>query len=283
MFKTSQSNPFKTYATLAWVAAVTHGLALAALAQFPMQNMSANRIALAYDLATSGQNITARNTPSQQMSHRLSLAYAPVPYAGLALGLGVARFETQPDDAIPAFNGKYGFSPSLTLRLATPGLFKDLLRVTASAQTQYFSSADPNRLSYSGFLIAPDLGLMISPYDFVDISLGGRLHVINGDMEAVRQNISSPFSNETVMRGYFGLLLKTPSEGAFLSLEADISPNADANWSQGPVESSLRISIGSVLGWKSREPKAMPRDLYFPNYRDLKDRQQEMSDQMQAD
>lgn len=258
-------------------------MATPAFAQFPIQNMGSNRLGLAYDLAFVGQNITERNVASQQTGHSLSLAYAPIPYAGLVLGLGMARFHTAAQAPTRAFEGGYAFSPSLGLRLVTPGFIQETFYVIGGVQTQYFNSEDKNGLGYSAFVINPDLGLMVSPFHFFDLRLGGRLHVVNGDINAPRNATPSPFSNETVVRGYLGMTLKTPTEGAFLSIDVDLSPESDANWSRGPIESALRITMGTVLGWKSREPKVTPRNPYFPQYRDLKDRQEQMSDELQSD
>jgi hypothetical protein len=257
--------------------------AASAAAQFPIQNMGMNRLGLAYDLAFAGQNITEQNVPSQQSTHSLSLGYAPIPYAGLTLGLGIARFQTESTGPSRAFDGRYAFSPSLGLRLVSPGFIHETFYVIGGVYTQYFNSEDKNGLGYSAFVVNPDLGLMISPFNFFDLRLGGRLHVLNGDIDVPRASSTSPFSNETVARGYLGVTLKTPAEGAFLSIDVDLSPESDANWSRGPVESTLRITMGTVLGWKSREPKATPRNPYFPNYRDLKDRQEQMSDELQSD
>jgi hypothetical protein len=252
-------------------------------AQYPIQNMGSHRLAVDYTAEASGQNITSQNTPSEQSSHRMHLSYAPIPYAGVSLGFGVSQFETEPSQSSTAFRGKFGFSPSLGIRLASPGMVRDALRITLSSDFQYFSSEDKNHLTYSGFLVTPDLGLIVSPYNFFDLHLGGRLQVLDGSMQPASTSASSPFSNETLARGYFGLTLKTPTEGAFLSIDLSMSPETDADWSNGPIESTVRISMGTVLGWKSREPKATPRNPYFPNYKALKDRQEAMSDEMQSD
>lgn len=252
-------------------------------AQFPIQSMGLERLGLGYNLMAAGQNITRQNVPSQQLAHQLAVGYAPIPYAGLILGLGMARFETEPSNTAGAFRGKYGFSPSATLQLATPAWLRGVLRVTADVSLQYLSSDDKQNLNYNAMVVDPAFGLQLSPLGFLDLRLGGRYHIVNGHIDLPRSNASSTFSNGTSGRGYFGFLVKTPAEGAFFAVDLDFSPDTDANWSHGPVEATVRATVGTVLGWRSREPKVVPRNPYFPNYKELKDRQEQMSDELQSD
>ncbi len=252
-------------------------------AQFPIQSMGHERLGLAYNLMASGQNITRQNVPSQQMAHQLAVGYAPIPYVGLILGLGIARFETEPSNSAGAFRGKNGLSPTAALQLATPAFLRGVLRVTADLSVQYLSSEDNQSLNYNAMVVDPALGLQLSPLGFLDLRLGGRLHMVDGHIDLPRSNASSTFANGTTGRGYIGFLVKTPAEGAFFAVDLDFSPETDANWSHGPVEATVRASIGTVLGWRSREPKVVPRNPYFPNYKELKDRQEQMSDELQSD
>jgi hypothetical protein len=286
MKRANQMRPFTLaypFAPLALALVGFSGLSHQAYAQFPMQNMGLNRLGIGYSFLASGQNITQQKTPSQQLAHHLLVGYTPVPYVGLVLGMGVADFQTEPTATTGAFRGGFGFSPMAGLRLATPAWVQNMLRVTAGFSAQYLQSDDVNGLSYNAFILDPDLGLQLSPLGFLNIQVGGRFHLVDGTIEPPHGAKSSAFSNGTTARGYLGATLKTPSEGAFFSIDLDLSPDADANWSHGPVESTIRITMGTVLGWRSREPKVSPNNPYFPNYRELKDRQEQMSDQLQSD
>jgi len=254
-----------------------------AQAQFPLQNMGPQRLGMAYDFLTSGQDITRQNVGSQTSAHRLLIGYAPIPYAGLTLGLGIADFTTEPSDGLRPFEGRYGFSPSMGLRLATPAFVQEQLRVVGGATGQYLWNKDGQGLTYNTLVVDPDLGLQYSPFVFVDLGLGGRLHFVDGEIRSPRTANLSLFANEAVLRGYLSATVKTPAEGAFLTVDLDLSPSTDANWSRGPVEAAIHVTLGAVVGWRNREPKAVPRSPYFPNYRDLKERQEQMSDQLEAE
>jgi hypothetical protein len=254
------------------------GLAASARAGFPWEDMASDRLGLQYGFAFRGQDITAKDVPSHEVLHALDLGYAPIPYLGIEAGLGVDKLSVDRYNGI-RFRGDYGLSPRLGLALISPPLF-GMLRFAGGARVLYLNSEDERGYAYAGPVTSPFLSASLSPSGYFRAEAGARGHFIDGTMQAPGGSERS-FANRETVRGFVSLTLRSPSESAFLTLDADISPAFDSDWSGGPRESSLGISFGTLLGGKAKsaEPKSAPP--YFPAYPDLKERQNKMAEELE--
>lgn len=247
-------------------------------AEFPLGSMAANRLGIQYGLAWRGQDITSRDIPSHETIHALQLGYAPIPYLALEAGLGVDRLSVDRYNG-SRFRGEYGISPLFGGTLATPLMF-NLLRVTGGSRFLYLNSEDDRGYAYSGLVSSPFLSAIVSPSEYVDLEAGARGHRIDGTMQGPGGR-ESAFSNREMVRGFVALTLKSPSEYAFFTLDADFSPTARADWTGGPSEASIGIAFGTLLGWKAAPAETKSAPPYFPAYPDLKERQKKMAEDLQ--
>lgn len=250
-------------------------------AQFPIEDMDSHSLGLQYGLAFRGQNITEANVPAHEILHLISLAYAPLPYLALEGGLGIDRFKVERSNAI-SFRGDYGISPAFGLSLYSPAL-ADILRVTAGSKGLFLNSEDAKGYRYSGLISNPFLGLIISPSGYVDMAAGIRGILLNGTMRAPNSKTGEEksFGNQDLVRGYLSVTLKSPSERAFMTLDLDISPAFDSDWSYGPRESSIGIAFGAILGWKANNASSTDSSKYFPAFPEMKKKQEKMAGEIE--
>jgi hypothetical protein len=258
-------------ACLALLAALTR-------AEFPAPDMGPSSLGIQYGLVFRGQNITDANVPSNETGHSLTLGYAPLPYVAVEAGVGVDRLSVQTRNAV-GFEGDYGFSPNFGLTLSTPHLL-DLVRAVGGAKFLYLNSRDSRGYRYSGLVSNPFLGAVVSPSVFFDCAAGMRLHFIDGYMRPPG-GTETGFANGEILRGYASFTVKAPAERVFLTLEADVSPELDSDWSRGPREASVGISFGALLGWKAKSGAPKDSSVYFPAYREMKERQKRMSEEIE--
>jgi hypothetical protein len=248
-------------------------------AAIPVQDMTPYSLGIAYCGMLRGQLITDQDIPSHELLQSFQLNYAPIPYVLLTAGVGVTRF-TVNEYLGKSFTGRYGIAPSLGLALFTPAFAERVLKVTAGIGILYLNSADKYKNAYRGPVLDPNLGLIIMPNAIMNLELGLKGHFIAGSMINGRTGaISSSFSNRNVARGYVSFMLHSPSEGAYLSIDADASPEFTTEWSKGPYEASVGVSVGYFL--KHEIPGNTKNfDTYFPDYDSLKARQDEMNDEI---
>ena len=76
-------------------------------------------------------------------------------------------------------------------------------------------------------------------------------------------------------------MVKSAHEKVFLSLDFDVSPGVSSDWSSGPSEASIGISVGILLGWKERKEVTEPDPLYFEDYKELKKKQKKMKEDLE--
>jgi hypothetical protein len=255
-------------------------MATATHAAFPTEDMGPMSLGLQYGLAFRGQNITSAAVPSHETLHSLSLAYAPIPYLSIEAGVGLDRFDVETVKSV-GFQGEYGISPLFGLVLTSPYFALDLVRVAAGYRGLYLNSEDDRGFRYSGLISNPFLGVVVSPSGFIDIEAGARVHLIDGVMSGPSTS-EEAFANGDALRAYATFTVKSPADGAFLSLDIDMSPAVTSDWSQGPREAQVGISFGALLGGKpktinAKEPTATG---YFPAYSEMKETQRKMADEV---
>lgn len=249
-----------------------------ARAEFPLGDMAPDRLGLQYGFAFRGQNITSKDVPSHETIHALTLGYAPIPYLEVEGGIGLDRMVVDRYNGA-RFHGEYGLSPLFGLVGSSPQL-AGILRVTGGARFLYLNSDDDQGYSYSGFISSPFLSAVVSPSAYVDVEAGARGHSIDGTIEGPG-GVSSYFANRETVRGFLSFTLKSPTESAFLTVDADLSPSVDSDWSGGPREASIGVSFGTLLGGKPKPAEIKSAPSYFPAYPDLKERQKKMAEELE--
>lgn len=251
----------------------------AARADFPLEDMGPKSLGLQYGLAFRGQNITEAIVPSHETIHTLNLAYTPIPFVSLQAGIGLDAFDVETRNAI-GFQGDYGISPVFGFVLATPYFAMDYLKATGGARFLYLNSEDEKGYRYSAFVSNPFMGLVFSPSGYFDLEAGVRGHLVEGTMNGPG-NVEQPFANDDIGRGYITATVKSPADGAFLSLDVDMSPSVDSDWSRGPSEAQVGVSFGVIMGGRPRPVRTKETSGYFPAYSEMKDKQDKMSEEIE--
>ncbi|HKP98563.1 MAG TPA: hypothetical protein VJ385_22725 [Fibrobacteria bacterium] len=259
-----------------WLSACLLAFAAAAHAAFPIEDMDSRSLGIQYGLSFRGQNITQADIPSYETIHTLNLAYAPVPYAAIEAGIGLDQLRVAGGKSAQ-FHGEFGVAPTFGLILASPHFFSEWLRFTAGSRFLYLNSGDAAGFRYSGLITNPFLGAVLSPSGFFDCEAGVRAHHIDGTMRGPA-GLQRPFSNRESLRGYLGFTVKSPRERAFLSLDADVSPGLDSDWSRGPREAQIGVSFGALLGWRrSGADAGQDSSKYFPDFPSMRERLKQMA------
>jgi hypothetical protein len=259
--------------------AVMLALAAPARADFPIEDMGPRSLGIQYGLAFRGQNITSAIVPSHETLHLLSLAYAPVPYASIQAGIGIDAFDVETRNSV-GFQGDFGISPAVGLVLATPYFAMDFLKGTGGIRALFLNSRNDQGYRYSAVVSNPFLGLVFSPSGYFDAEAGVRAHLMDGTMRGPGK-VEQSFANDDIGRGYVTLTVKSPMDGAFLSVDLDMSPSIDADWTNGPQEAQVGISFGAILGGKAKPAKVKESPGYFPAYQEMKDKQDKMSEEIE--
>jgi hypothetical protein len=252
--------------------------AVAVHAEFPLESMTSNRLGLQYGFAFRGQDITSKDVPSHEILQTLALGYAPIPYLGLEAGMGADQLSVDRYNGA-RFHGGYGLSPLFGATLASPALF-DLARLKAGGRFLYLNSEDDRGFTYSGLVSSPFFSVMLTPSAYFDVEAGARGHLIDGSMQG-SDGREQTFSNRNTVRGFVSFTLKSPSDYAFLTVDADFSPEARPDWSAGPREASIGVSFGTLLGWKSKPQESKAAPMYFPAYPEMKEKQKQMAEELE--
>lgn len=259
-------------------------MALSALsyAGIPVQDMSATSIGIDYSGMWRGEKITSANVPGHESVHLVNIRYSPGPCFLFSVGFGGAAF-TVDTCRQSQFKGTFNFSPSLGVNLYTPYFVRHALRVTAGVKANYLYTRDTDKsYLYSGPFVTPGAGVIVSLGEFIDLEAGARGDFIFGRMQK-GNNSPVNFSNKEQMRAYFTAMLHTPSEGAYLLIDFDASPEVNMDWSNGPAESSIGISLGLILRQekdKIAKQRKMKEDADYPGFRAMQKKVEEMEDEM---
>jgi hypothetical protein len=260
--------------------AMIAGLAFTAGAGLPVQDMSSSSIAVDYTGLWRGERITQRNVPGHESVHHINVRYAPFHYFMFSVGIGGANFSVDTCQQVQ-FKGGYNFSPAIGVNLYTPFFLKKTFRFTAGAKAHYLYTRNADKsFVYSGPFVAPAAGIIASLGGYVDLELGARGNFIFGHMQRGSET-PKVFSNKEQMRGYLSVMLHTPSEGAYLMADFDASRGADMNWSNGPAESSIGISVGFILRQqKDRLSRKVTEDKYYPGFKEMEKSIEDMEKNM---
>ena len=251
-----------------------------AYAVLPVEGMSPTSLGVDYSGMWRGEKITKRNIPGHESAHHLNLRYAPVPYVLLSLGFGAANF-TVDTSLQTQFKGTYNFSPSLGFSLYSPFLIKKTLRVTAGAKAYYLYTRNKEKSHiYSGPFVNPEAGAVVSIGEYIDLEAGARGNMVFGRMQENREPALN-FSNSQRIRAYLSAMIYAPSEGAYFLFDFDASPKIDMDWSRGPAESAIGITVGIILRQnKDKLRKKLIDDPDFPGYREMQKKTEEMEQEL---
>jgi hypothetical protein len=251
------------------------------LAGVPNQNMSVASLGVEYCGLMRGQLITTQHVPAHERIQEIYFHYAPVEYAMISAGLGVDRLSVDQYGDVD-FQGDYGFAPAARLSLFTPRILKKMFSITAGGDFLYLNSQDDRGdgdYRYGGPVVEPFVGLKISAGNVVDIEAGARGHFLFGTMENNKTGQSLRFSNSESFRGYLGVTLYSVAEGGYLNFYFDTSPEVTMDWSKGPSESTIGLSLGVIIHPAATSQQVLKdRDeAYFPSYDAMKKKQDEMA------
>jgi hypothetical protein len=100
-------------------------------------------------------------------------------------------------------------------------------------------------------------------------------------MVDTRTKDSYDFSNRNLYRAYGTLTLHSPSDGAYLSLDGDLSPKVSNAWSGGPLEASMGISVGVILHSPTHKKEKSIQSAHFPVYKEMKEKQEKMREEIE--
>ena len=250
------------------------GLYVAAAAGVPVQDLSLTSLGLDYTGMWRGEQITLKAVAAHENVQLLNFRYAPLPYVAVSLGAGVAGYSVDTCDG-KQFKGGYGMTPSFGIDLYSPFLLNKLLRVTAGVKGYYLYTKNKDKSwLYSGTFVNPSAGIIFSASDRVDIEVGGRGLYIFGEMGKT-DDASSGFSNNETGRGYLTILLHSPSERAYFALDLDASPNISADWTKGPAEASIGVTLGFIIS-KKKEKADAKTNVDYPGYKEMQKKMEEM-------
>ena len=115
----------------------------------------------------------------------------------------------------------------------------------------------------------------------VDIGAGYRGHVLSGQMVDTQTNAPNNYSNRNLVRFYCSLTLHSPSEGAYLSVDGDLSPKVSNTWNGGPLEASMGISVGIILRAPMHKKEIKVESEYFPGYKDMIEKQKKIVEELE--
>jgi hypothetical protein len=258
------------------------GVSGAVYAGLPVQDLSSASLAVDYSGMWRGEQITAAKVPGHESVHLVNVRYAPAPWFLLSCGIGAANFSVDTFRQTQ-FKGSFSFSPAVGVNFYTPFFLKKTLRLTAGAKANYLYTRNRDKsYLYSGPFVTPGAGLIVSLGDYVDLEFGGRGDFIFGSMQKGGDNAQS-FSNRERARAYCTATLHTPLEGAYLLVDFDGSPKMNLDWSNGPAESSLGISVGLIL----RQPRdrvvqqqKAKEATDYPGYKEMKKKINEMEEEL---
>jgi hypothetical protein len=258
--------------------------ALAAACAFagpPVQDLSSTSIAVDYSGVWRGAEITTLKVPAHESVHLVNVRYSPLPYVVLSAGLGAANYSVDTCQQ-RQFKGGFNFSPSLGAAFFTPPLANNIVRLTAGAKAHYLYTTNlEESFVYSGPVVVPNAGIRVSLGQFVDLEAGARGLLIMGTMQEGDMKGRS-FSNVEQKRGYLSVTLHTPSEGAYLSFDLDASPGIDMDWTGGPAESSIGVTVGLILRQpQDRLSRKMNGYEDYPAFREMEKKIEEMEKEMQ--
>jgi hypothetical protein len=220
----------------------------------PVQDMSSSTLAIEYLGTAAGQTITKAEVASLMRGHFLICRYAPIPYLLISAGLGGTRFSTAEYDSA-RFTGSTGVSAALGVHGYSPR-FLEILMGTAGLET-YMVNSSRDEYRYIAALVVPRGGLRLMAGKILDIELGGKVHLLTGLMKEPDSDSNNRFSNVNYARGYAAVTLHSINSSAYATFSFDASPRIlDADWSEGPYESSFSLQVGFLLRQKRGAPPA---------------------------
>lgn len=247
-------------------------------AGIPVQDMGLKVLGAEYSAAMRGATITDAVVPSHERFQLFMIHYAPVPYALISCGAGGSRFSVN-EYRQTSFDGNYGLTPAFGLALFTPRFAKHAVSITVGIKTLYLNSPGDHAIRYRGFVVNPSGGLKLSLGRFVDWELGAMGHFIYGTTD--NDGEETRFSNNEIVRGYTEITLHDAALGVFLTGHFDASPEVGTDWSQGPSEATLGLSVGIMLS-PDREYRATEdrNSRWFPRLKKMREEQKKMVDEI---
>jgi hypothetical protein len=247
----------------------------------PVQDMSKTTLGIDYSGLVRGEDLTKATMSGLENVHVLNVRYAPVPYVMGTIGCGMASYSV--DSAKHSrFGGGFWVTPSVGLDCYTPAFIYNLFKVTAGIKGYYLYSTNENATErYTGIFLTPGAGIVFTATRQLDLEAGARALMISGNIER-EGKAAGEFSNKEQVRGYFSLLLHSPDEGVYCDIAVDVSPSISSDWSRGPAEAGVSLSIGYLLR-KSKEDVDPKTEAAFPKYKEAIKRAGELEHEFNND
>jgi hypothetical protein len=209
----------------------------------------------------------------------LFLNYSPVQYLAVSLGIGAGKVFSESFSSID-FDGRFGFSPAGGITLFSPGFINDLLRITGGVDAWYVHSQNADNTIYREFLSRPFLGVAVSGWSTVDISVGVSGNVVSGTIDNPSAGFTKQFSNPNKMCGFFSVLLHSYDEGVYFSLNTDVSPKFSNTWNKGPLEASIAAALGITISKPEHKKTVEIDSTLFPAYKTMQKKMDAMEEML---
>jgi hypothetical protein len=213
------------------------------------------RIALAASYDLGGYTITNDSVPCLMNRIHGSLTWSPFSFLNIGIDAGASQMDVAGDttsrDTIGIFNGNYGFSGGLHVKLGSRFFYDGLVRIIAIGQATYFSTTNKDGAVYSGKDGVGTVGLQFHVPHFCYVSAGPQLYLIMGENKSYNSAVQHKYSNINNLRGwlaidYFPTEKGLSSNKLFLSIEVSVSPKVAFDKRAPLQECGFSISFGSI-------------------------------------
>jgi len=243
-------------------------------------NMGFYALGVNYKGALQGLSLSEDNTLSwHESTDGIFLHYGPIEYTKLTFGLGFSRIKLEQDTSV-RIDGA-AIVPFGKLSVYTLPLI-EIVQIKGDVEfCQYGVKDGKSKATLTAFI--PSAGVMATFADMFNIEAGLQLRMFSGTLKPELGN-DRELKNPYPMAYYTSIKLQEEGGSAFLSFDYSASLQGDKKWQSGPVNSSLQLSIGTVLRQDKRTERLEEKlDSYFPDKNDLKRRQEFMVEEIKSD
>lgn len=223
----------------------------------PMSEFGPKQVAVSAYFDHNGISLYEEGAPALFNVAGMGLEYAPWPFVQVGLFGGGAEFDIGVpenrlnDTTAHAFNAGYSMTGGAGLKLATPRIARDQLRLVAYGNASWFSAEDGAKNLRQGFYYQAGASLQWAPVPSLNFVLGGEYHALDGEQEN-STGASQPFgltqaTPVDVFRGLAGIEYVFPQKNRpFISLS--FRPTGALGWDKkmGLQNASLCFTFGVI-------------------------------------
>ncbi len=220
----------------------------------PAVSIPEARIAIGASYHLGGYTLTNKEIASLWNRIHSRVEYAPLEFVSLGIEFGATQIDVDSYingfDTVPVFQGRFGFSGGAVLKLSTPAILHDYIKITCITKASFFSSKNNHKALYKGIDGVGIIGVQFHIPRFGYITTGPLVYLIDGTNQSYtgKENF---YSNVNNIRGwiaidFFPRLKEITTNKPYISLELSVSPEVDFSRKVPVQEFSVSISIGSV-------------------------------------